>query len=83
MDTLATGLGAVLAQHIKGEEYPILYISHKLFPCEQKYAMIEEEALAVKWALEALRYYLLESPFVIIMDHMSLCWLQQMKETNA
>lgn len=31
-DALKTGLGAMLSQQFKGEEHPVLYLSHKLRP---------------------------------------------------
>ncbi len=35
------------------------YISRKLFPRETNYSTIEKEALAIKWALDTLKYYLI------------------------
>lgn len=32
IDALKTGLGAMLSQQFKGEEHPVLYLSHKLSP---------------------------------------------------
>ncbi|CAM5100675.1 unnamed protein product [Eretmochelys imbricata] len=58
-DASEVGLGAVLSQMVGDEEHPILYLSRKLLPREQKYAVVERECLAVKWAMEILRYYLL------------------------
>ncbi|KAF4091096.1 hypothetical protein AMELA_G00033140 [Ameiurus melas] len=54
-DASETGLGAVLSQTFKGEEHPVLYISWKLSPTERRYAAVEREALAIKWAIEELR----------------------------
>lgn len=82
-DASAVGLRAVLSQNVEGEEHPVLYLSWKLFPQECNYLVIEPEALAVKWALEALRYYLLGSPFFVMTNHAPLNWLQQMKDTNV
>ncbi|CAM4619121.1 unnamed protein product [Caretta caretta] len=58
-DASEVGLGAVLSQMVGDEVHPILYLSRKLLPREQKYAVVERECLAVKWAMETLRYYLL------------------------
>ncbi|CAM4644487.1 unnamed protein product [Caretta caretta] len=58
-DASEVGLGAVLSQMVRDEEHPILYLSRKLLPREQKYAVVERECLAVKWAMETLSYYLL------------------------
>uniref|UniRef100_K7EYM9 Reverse transcriptase RNase H-like domain-containing protein n=1 Tax=Pelodiscus sinensis TaxID=13735 RepID=K7EYM9_PELSI len=77
------GLGAVLSQEVDGEEHPVLYISRKLFPRERSYAVIEKEALAIKWAIEALRYYLLGDSFILFTDHAPLQWLHQMRDTNS
>lgn len=48
-----------------------------------KYSTIEREALPVKWALQALSYYLLGAPFHLITDHAPLTWLSRMKDLNA
>ncbi|KAL1248862.1 hypothetical protein QQF64_022180 [Cirrhinus molitorella] len=58
MDASDTGLGAVLSQVQEGEEHPVIYISRKLTPAERNYATVEE-ALAIKWAVLELKYYLL------------------------
>ncbi|CAM4640595.1 unnamed protein product [Lepidochelys kempii] len=68
-DALEVGLGAVLSQDVDGDDNPVLYLSRKLFPHEKNYAVIETEALAVKWACGALRYYLLGAPFTLVTDH--------------
>lgn len=49
---------------------------------EKNYAVIETEALAIKWAVEMLKYYLWEGPFMAITDHVPLVWLQRIKDTN-
>lgn len=36
-----TGLGAALFQTFDREEHPVLYVSRKLTPAEQKYAAME------------------------------------------
>lgn len=48
MDASSVSLGAVRAQAIHREELPIVYLSQKLSPTEQKYSTIKREALAVK-----------------------------------
>lgn len=45
--------------------------------------VIEKEAQAIKWALKALHYNLLRSPFIVMTDHPPQKWLKQMKDTNA
>ncbi|CAM4623274.1 unnamed protein product, partial [Caretta caretta] len=82
-DASEVGLGAVLLQMVGDEEHPILYLSRKLLLREQKYAMVERECLAVKWAMETLRYYLLVRRFTLVTDHAPLQWMQRNKEKNA
>ncbi len=82
-DASDSGLGAVLSQLQEGEEHPVLYISRKLTPAEKKYATVEKEALAVKWAVLELRYYLLGRKFTLVTDHAPLQWMARAKDTNA
>ena len=82
-DASETGVGAVLSQLQEGEEHPIIYISRKLLPREKKYSTIEKECLAIKWALEVLKYYLLGRHFTLVTDHAPLVWMSRNKETNA
>ncbi|KAI9999614.1 hypothetical protein NQD34_018344 [Periophthalmus magnuspinnatus] len=82
-DASGVGLGAVLLQGEEGNQLPVQYISRKLFPREKKYSTIEKEALAIKWALDTLRYYLIGKDFVLETDHRALQWIHNMKDTNA
>ncbi|KAL1259049.1 hypothetical protein QQF64_009626 [Cirrhinus molitorella] len=58
------GLGAVLSQIQEGKEHLVIYISRKLTQTERKYAAVEKEALAIKWAVLELRYYLFGRKFI-------------------
>ncbi|XP_065416479.1 uncharacterized protein LOC135974099 [Chrysemys picta bellii] len=82
-DASGVGLGAVLSQEVEGKDHPVVYLSRKLFPRERNYAVVEKEALAVKWACDALRFYLLGAPFTLVTDHAPLRWLMRMKDNNA
>ncbi len=82
-DASDTGLGAVLSQVQGGEEHPVLYISRKLSPAERNYTTVEKEALAVKWAVLELRYYLHGRKFTLVTDHAPLQWMARAKDTNA
>lgn len=62
------------------EEHPILYLSWKLLPREQRYAVVEKECLAVKWAMDILQNYLLGWRFTLMMDHARLQWMHTTKE---
>uniref|UniRef100_A0A9J7WVK0 ribonuclease H n=1 Tax=Cyprinus carpio carpio TaxID=630221 RepID=A0A9J7WVK0_CYPCA len=82
-DASDTGLGAVLSQVIDSEEHPVIYISRKLTSAERRYAAVEKEALAIKWAVLELHYYLLGRQFTLITDHAPLQWMARAKDTNA
>ena len=50
---------------------------------ETRYAAVELECLAVKWALDTFKYYLLGRDFSVETDHRALQWLGRMKDSNA
>uniref|UniRef100_W5NNB8 Reverse transcriptase RNase H-like domain-containing protein n=1 Tax=Lepisosteus oculatus TaxID=7918 RepID=W5NNB8_LEPOC len=81
-DASDTGIGAILSQDFEGLEHPILYISRKLNPAEKHYSTIEKECLAIKWALDYLKYYLLGRQFILYTDHAPLTWMLQNMDKN-
>ncbi|XP_024136818.1 uncharacterized protein LOC112151925 [Oryzias melastigma] len=83
VDASAVGLGAVLAQGNPGEEQPVLYLSRKLQPRETRYSTVEKEGLAIKWALDSFRYYLLGREFDLETDHRALTWINTMKDHHS
>ena len=82
-DASDRGLGAVLIQGPEHDRHPVAYISRKLFPREVRYSTVEKEALAIKWALDSFRYYLLGREFILQTDHKALQWLEKMKDSNG
>ena len=82
-DASDVGLGGVLSQSRNGEEHPVTYISRKLLPHEKNYSTLEKEALAIKWAVTKLTYYLLGHQFTLVTDHAPLKWMATAKDTNA
>ena len=82
-DASGVGLGAVLLQEVDGFRRPVAYISRKLVPRERRYSAVELECLAIKWALDSLRYHLLGRPFHLETDHRALQWLERMRDTNS
>ena len=73
----------MLSQVRSREEHPITYISRKLRPNERNYSTVEKEALAIKWSLDKLRYYLLGREFTLVTDHAPLKWMASAKDSNA
>jgi hypothetical protein len=68
-DACATGIGAVLVQ----EGHPVAYFSKALGIRNQQLSTYEKEFLAVMMAVDKWRAYLQRGPFVILIDHKSLC----------
>jgi hypothetical protein len=73
-DASKSSLGAVLLQlnETRGLWQPVEYASRKMTETEQRYAMIEKEALAITWACEKFDYYLVGRKFEIESDHKPL-----------
>lgn len=81
-DASATGLGAILSQESTDGEHFVAYLSQKLQPVECHYAIIEREALAIKWAVTSWRYYLTANPFILVTDHAPLLWMHHLKDAK-
>ena len=82
-DASKVGIGAVLAQVVDGEYCPIAFISRKLNKAECNYSVIEQECLAIKWAITYFYQYLYGGKFTIRTDHAPLTWLKQNKDKNS
>ena len=68
-DACEKGIGAVLWQKVGSEERPISFISRKLNNAESSYAIIEQECLAIEWAINNFHDHLYASKFVVRTDH--------------
>jgi len=44
---------------------------------------VEKECLAIKWAREELKYYVLGRHFTLVTDHAPLVWMSRNKENNG
>jgi hypothetical protein len=69
-------LGEVLAQPGEGEiDHLIAFANRKLSSTEKNYTMTEREGLAMVYALQKFRHYLLGSHFKMYTDHSALRYL--------
>ncbi|CAF1141832.1 unnamed protein product, partial [Brachionus calyciflorus] len=78
-DACENGIGAILLQVIDGKERVIQYISRVLQPAEKKWDIREKEALAILWACQEFRSFVIGTRFVVETDHHSLQWLMKAK----
>ena len=83
-DASNLGLGAVLLQ--KGAqdtvEHPISYLSRALTPSEKRYDTSNKEGLAIVWACQEYRCYLLGKRFLIRSDHQPLSWALNLSDPS-
>ena len=82
-DASGHGLGAALLQERNGQLRPCLFLSRKLQRREENYAVVEQECLAIVWALQKLARYLIGRPFILQSDHQPLRYLQTSRTLNA
>ena len=52
-------------------------------PREQRYAVIEREALAIIWGIQKFKMYLIGKEFVVETDHKPLSYLRNVKNNNG
>ena len=72
-DASHSGLGATLEQKTEDNEWvPIAFASRYLNVQEKKYSTNELELLAVVWAVDRLKHYLLGKEFILATDHKAL-----------
>ncbi|KAK9000791.1 hypothetical protein V6N11_081277 [Hibiscus sabdariffa] len=80
-DASDTSVGAVLGQ--KGEEpHVIAYASQTLDSAQRNYSTTEKELLAIVFALEKFRSYLLGTNVIVFSDHAALRYLMSKKEAK-
>ena len=69
-------VGAMLAQNPTGKtDQPIAYASRLLSKAEKNYTTTEKEALAMVYAVNKFRHYLLDNRFIFYVDHLALQYL--------
>lgn len=85
-DASIEGLGAILTQKdAEGREHPIVYSSRALQGSEKNYGVSKLELLAIVWAVQLYRPYLLGSHFqvTIISDHSAISGLLKSKKPTG
>ncbi len=83
MDARGSGVGAVLAQGDEGYERPIDFASRSLNKSERRYPTIEQEALAIIFALKQFCHYIYGYHCIIQTDHAPLKWLLSKPQNNG
>ncbi|KAK9019226.1 hypothetical protein V6N11_053752 [Hibiscus sabdariffa] len=81
-DASDTSVGAVLGQKIGKEPHVIAYASRTLDSAQRNYSTIEKELLAIVFALEKFRSYLLGTNVIVFSDHAALRYLMNKKEAK-
>ncbi|KAK8508806.1 hypothetical protein V6N12_034909 [Hibiscus sabdariffa] len=81
-DASDTSVGAVLGQKIGKEPHVIAYASRTLDSAQRNYSTTEKELLAIVFALEKFRSYLLGTNVVVFSDHEALRCLMNKKEAK-
>ena len=75
-------VGAVLGQQIDEKLTVICYASKTLADAQLSYTTTEKELLAVAFALEKFRPYILGSKIIVYTDHAALQYLLSKKEAK-
>ena len=74
-DASDLAIGAVLGQREGGKPYVVYYTSKTLNEAQRYYNTTEKELLAVVYALDKFRAYLVGSDIIIFIDHLALKYL--------
>ncbi|RVW34657.1 Retrovirus-related Pol polyprotein from transposon 17.6 [Vitis vinifera] len=76
-------VGAVLGQREDGKPYVVYYASKTLNDAQKNYTTTENELLAMVFALDKFKNYLLGTSIVIFTDHSALKYLFNKKDAKA
>nr|GEY92504.1 reverse transcriptase domain-containing protein [Tanacetum cinerariifolium] len=76
-------VGAVLGQRVEKHFWPIHYASKTMNQAETNYTTTEKEMLAVVYAFEKFRSYLIMNKSIVYIDHSALKYLFFKKDAKA
>nr|GEU54858.1 reverse transcriptase domain-containing protein [Tanacetum cinerariifolium] len=76
-------IGAVLGQRVEKHFWPIHYASKTMTQAETNYTKTEKEILAVEYAFEKFRSYLIMNKSIVYIDHLALKYLFAKKDVKA
>ncbi|KAL6348737.1 hypothetical protein AAG906_029765 [Vitis piasezkii] len=82
-DSSDLAMGAVLGQREDGKPYVIYYASKTLNEAQRNYTTTEKELLAMSFALDKFRAYLVGSSIVVFTDHSTLKYLLTKQDAKA
>ena len=81
-DASDTAVGAVLGQRKDGKLHVIHYASKTLNEAQKNYTTTEKELLAVVYAFEKFRAYLIGSKTIVYTDHSTIKYLMEKKDAK-
>nr|GFB57089.1 reverse transcriptase domain-containing protein [Tanacetum cinerariifolium] len=76
-------VGAVIGQRVEKHLWPIHYASKIINQAETNYTTTEKEMLAVVYAFEKFRSYLIMNKSIVYTDHSALKYLFAKKDAKA
>ena len=82
-DASDLAIGAVLGQREEGKPYVVYYASKTLNETQRNYTTTKKELLAVVYALDKFRAYLVGSDIIIFTDHSALNYLLTKQDAKA
>ena len=82
-DASDLAIEAVLRQREEGKPYVVYYASKTLNEAQRNYTTTEKELLAVVYALDKFRAYLVGSDIIIFIDHSALKYLLTKQDAKA
>ena len=82
-DASDLAIGAILGQREDGKPHVVYYASKTLNDAQRNYTTTEKELLAIVYALDKFRAYLIRSDIVIFTDHSSLKYLLTKQNAKA